>query len=160
MPRGRKPKPARLRVLQGNREKRPLPKNKLMGEPSLPAPPDHLSAEARDEWERVAVQLYNIGALMDIDRAALAAYCQSYGRWVQAECKLADMAARDEVTAGLMIRTTNGNAVQNPLVGTANKAMHEMMRYAAEFGMTPSSRMRVDAPTKEAKGKFAGLLAS
>ena len=53
------------------------------------------------------------------------------------------MAERDQLTSGLMIKTTNGNAVQNPLVGTANKAMGDMVRYAAEFGMTPSARSRV-----------------
>ena len=53
------------------------------------------------------------------------------------------MAERDLATHGLMIRTSNGNAVQNPLVGAANKAMADMMRYAAEFGMTPSARTRI-----------------
>ena len=33
------------------------------------------------------------------------------------------MAEKDQLTSGLMIRTTNGNAVQNPLIGVANKAM-------------------------------------
>ena len=47
------------------------------------------------------------------------------------------------MTHGLIIRTQGGNAIQNPLVGTANKAMADMMRYAAEFGMTPSARTRI-----------------
>jgi len=64
---------------------------------------------------------------------------------VQAERALARMAERDLLTGGLMIRTTGGNAIQNPLVGTANKTMADMMRYAAEFGMTPSARSRIVA---------------
>jgi P27 family predicted phage terminase small subunit len=83
--------------------------------------------------------------LAKTDRAALGAYCQAYGRWQQAEAALSLMAARDNVTRGLMINTTNGNAVQNPLVGTANKAMADMVRFAAEFGMTPSARTRIKA---------------
>ena len=43
-----------------------------------------------------------------------------------------------------MIKTTNGNAIQNPLVGTANKAATDMVRFAAEFGMTPSARSRIN----------------
>jgi P27 family predicted phage terminase small subunit len=74
----------------------------------------------------------------------------AYGRWVQAERAIAKMAEKDQLTGGLMIKTSNGNAVQNPLVGTANKAAADMMRYAAEFGMTPSARSRISAePPRE-----------
>jgi phage terminase small subunit len=34
-------------------------------------------------------------------------------------------------------------------VGTANKAAADMMRYAAEFGMTPSARSRISAEPPE-----------
>ena len=57
------------------------------------------------------------------------------------------MAKRDLLTHGLLIKTTNGNAIQNPLVGTANKAMFAFMRCAIEFGMTPSARSRLTSPT-------------
>lgn len=120
--------------------------------PSIPAAPSFLSAYALEEWEVVSTALYHQGVLGDVDRAALAAYCQAYGRWRQAEEALEKMAARDQVTFGLMIKTTNGNAVQNPLVGAANKAMADMVRYAAEFGMTPSSRARLSIDTGNAKG--------
>lgn len=55
------------------------------------------------------------------------------------------MGRRDQLTGGLMIKTTGGNAIRNPLVGTANKAAADMVRYAAEFGMTPSARTRIQA---------------
>lgn len=117
--------------------------------PSTPEPPAFLSDEAKGEWGRVCEQLYTLGILSEIDRAALAAYCQAYGRWERAERALERMAERDQVTHALMIKTTNGNAVQNPLVGAANKAMADMMRYAAEFGMTPSARSRIQADPQE-----------
>jgi P27 family predicted phage terminase small subunit len=99
----------------------------------------------------ISRRLLAAGVLTAIDRATLAAYCQAYGRWVQAERALAEMAKRDLITAGLLIKTTNGNAIQNPLVGTANKAMSDMVRYATEFGMTPSARSRVRANFDEKK---------
>ena len=68
---------------------------------------------------------------------------------VQAERASAKMAEKDQLTGGLMIKTSNGNAIQNPLVGTANKAAADMMRYAAEFGMTPSARSRIAAQPPE-----------
>jgi phage terminase small subunit len=55
------------------------------------------------------------------------------------------MAKMDPVTRALIIRTTNGNVVQNNLVGIANTAMRDYMRCAIEFGKTPSARSRIDA---------------
>src|SRR5690606_29552019 len=115
----------------------------------LPKPPEFLSDEAKVEWGRVSEELYNIGILTGIDRAALAAYCQAYARWAQAEAAIAQMAERDQLTGGLMIKTTKGNVIQNPLVGAANKAAADMVRYAAEFGMTPSARSRIRAEKGE-----------
>ena len=142
---GRKPKPTHLKLVTGNPGKRALPKAEAKVAPALPSPPPHLSDEAKVEWSRVAQELFKIGLLSGVDRAALAAYCQAYARWVQAERTIAEMAKRDQLTGGLMIKTTNGNAIQNPLVGTANKAAADMVRYAAEFGMTPSARSRIHA---------------
>jgi P27 family predicted phage terminase small subunit len=110
-------------------------------------------------WRRVSAELYNLGLLTVVDRAALAAYCQSYSTWKQATDAINQMAARDQLTRGLMIKTTNGNAIQNPLIGTANKAASDMVRYAAEFGMTPSARARISAqPPGGAGSKFHGLI--
>jgi P27 family predicted phage terminase small subunit len=150
-PRGRKPKPTHLKVVTGNPGKRQINENEPQPDLSIPAPPPHLSDEAKVEWGRVCDQLYRLKLLSDIDRASLAAYAQAYGRWVQAERALAKMAESDGVTKGLLVKTRNGNAIQNPLVGTANKAMADMMRYAAEFGMTPSARSRLstDGEDKE-----------
>jgi P27 family predicted phage terminase small subunit len=148
MTRGRKPKPTALKVIAGtDRADRRNPNEPKLA-PEIPQPPTFLTAEARAEWAVVCRDLYNAGVLAKTDRAALAAYCQAFGRWQQAEEALACMAARDAVTHGLMIKTTNGNAVQNPLVGAANKAMADMVRYAAEFGMTPSARSRIRAEAR------------
>ena len=142
-PRGRKPKPTHLKVVTGNPGKRQLNEHEPKPVPEIPAPPPHLCDEAKVEWGRVCDQLYRLKLLSEIDRTSLAGYCQAYGRWVQAERALARMAESDGVTKGLLVKTRNGNAIQNPLVGTANKAMADMMRYAAEFGMTPSARSRL-----------------
>lgn len=145
MTQGRKPKPTNLKLIAGTDRADRRNDAEPKPAPALPAPPSFLSDEAKAEWTRTADQLYQLGILSKIDRAALGAYCQAYGRWEQAERALARMAERDAVTHGMMIKTTNGNAVQNPLLGTANKAMADMMRYAAEFGMTPSARARIKA---------------
>lgn len=132
---GRKPKPTALKNLQGNPGKRKLPTNEPKPDNTMPQCPAHLNDEAKKEWKRMAKRLHQAGILTYVDRAALAAYCQAWGRWVEAE-ELAD-------ADGLIIETSNGNKIQNPAVGIANKAMADMVRYASEFGMTPSARTKL-----------------
>lgn len=143
--RGRKPLPSHLKVIQGNRGKRPIKAEAIQVEPSLPMPPPHLCDEAKVEWGRVAPMLFNLRILSDADVAALTAYCQAWATFKQATEALNLMAQSDKVTKGLLIKTTNGNAIQNPLLGIANKAAADLVRYAAEFGMTPSARARIHA---------------
>lgn len=157
--RGRKPKPTHLKLIEGNPGKRKVNTVEPVPLPELHAPPPFLPQEGQDEWKRVAAELYNLGLLTVVDRTALAAYCHSYAIWKQATDAINQMAARDQLTRGLMIKTTNGNAIQNPLIGTANKAASDMVRYAAEFGMTPSARARISAqPPGGAGSKFHGLI--
>ena len=142
--RGRKPKPTHLKVIEGNPGRRPLNKKEPTPSSGLPSPPNHLCAEAKVEWRRVAKVLRAIGVLTTLDRAALAVYCQAYGRWVRAELALEKMAANDATTQALLVRTKSGNLIQNPLVGIANKAMKDVLTSASELGMTPSIRSRIE----------------
>ena len=61
-------------------------------------------------------------------------------------------------TMKLTETTSNGNIIQNPLVGIANKSLELMHKYLTEFGMSPSSRTRVSAKKKTGEKKgFAAL---
>lgn len=82
--------------------------------------------------------------MTEMDRAALAAYCQAYGVWAQAERAILKLQAGGEIN-GLLMKTTNGNVIQHALIGIANKARADLVKFAAEFGMTPSARSRVEA---------------
>ena len=146
---GRKPKPTALRLVGGNAGRRPLNKNEPKPELSQPTPPAFLNDDAKVEWGRICETLYKVGLMTELDRGALAACCQAYGRWAQAERALARMSDKDELNRALMIKTSNGNAIQNPLVGIANKAAADYVKYAVEFGMTPSARARVTATTND-----------
>lgn len=156
-PRGPKTKPTKLKLLTGTARAHRLNPHEPQPVVARPDAPEHLTDAAREEWERVVVELLAQGILTHLDRAALAAYCQAYGRWSAAETALARMAARDAVTDGLIVKTRSGNLIQNPLVGAANKAMADMVRYAAEFGMTPSARTRVACLDDAAANSFGEL---
>lgn len=157
---GRKPNPTALRLVKGNPGKRAVNKKEAKVALAQPTPPAFLCDDGKVEWGRVVDKLYSAGLMTELDRAVLAAYCQSYGRWAQAERALARMAEKDPLNSALMVKTTNGNAVQNPLVGTANKAQADMVRYALEFGMSPSSRSKVNAtPDDHEKDALADFFA-
>jgi P27 family predicted phage terminase small subunit len=153
--------PTHLKLLRGNPSKRALPPEpEFDSAPDIPVPPAFLMPAAKAEWRRIAVGLYNMGLLSLVDEHPFAAYCQAFARWVNAEEAIARMAERDLLTKGLMIKTTGGNAIQNPLVGTANKAASDMVRYASEFGFTPAARARIAAgnANNSAQSKFSGLI--
>nr|WP_256441774.1 phage terminase small subunit P27 family [Cupriavidus sp. AcVe19-6a] len=136
-----KPKPTVLKLLEGNPGRRPLPQHEIQpARGRLPSPPAHLDERAKAEWRRLAREMHRLGTLTMIDRGAFAVVCQAYSHWVVAEQALAQMAGRDPLTHGLIIKTTNGNVIQNPLVGNARRAQLAYLRAAVEFGMTPSAR--------------------
>ena len=88
--RGRKPTPTYLKLLNGNPGKRRLNPNEPKPRNRTPTCPSHLCPSAKAEWKRLAAQLAILQILTEFDRGALAAYCQTYGRWMEAERKLHD----------------------------------------------------------------------
>lgn len=134
---GRPAKPTALKELAGNPGKRRLNKNEPKPQQRKPSCPKHLTGEARREWNRMAKQLFDLGLLTEVDRAALAGYCQAWGRWVQAEEKMS------EPEFQMIKETDSGYPVVSPWMGIANQAMKQMLRFLTEFGMTPAARSRV-----------------
>jgi P27 family predicted phage terminase small subunit len=151
--RGRRPKPTNLKVLTGNPGRRPLNEN----EPSYPLssldPPDQLDDLAVAEWRRLVPILEAGGVLTDVDTATLTAYCGVYSTFMKAEQALSELAARDTTFDGLLVRTKNGNLIQNPLLGVRNTALDKMLKCAVELGMTPSSRSRIAADPGRSGGR-------
>ena len=139
---GGRPVPTRLKVLRGNPGKRRLSDREPEPNTGLPAPPDHLSDEAKREWERAGGLLATLGLVSDLDRSALAGYCQAWGRWVEAEEALRQY--------GVVVKSPSGFPMQSPFLAVANKALEQMRSFLIEFGMTPASRTRVHA-TKSAE---------
>jgi P27 family predicted phage terminase small subunit len=125
-----------------------------------PPAPEFLSDYARAEWDRIAKELYRLRLLTVVDIAPLAAYCESYSAWRMAVEKLKEMAARDPVMRGLMVKTRHDSVMQNPLFLTMRQAANDMVRYASEFGFTPAARSRISTiEAQPAPGKFDGLIA-
>ena len=110
-----------LKLLHGNPGKRGI----TPGEPNparrAPTCPSHLCPPAKAEWKRLAAQLIVLRILTELDRAALAAYCQAYGRWVEAERKLHE--------TPILLMIPSGYVQQNPWLTIANKQLELMHKY-------------------------------
>lgn len=147
--RGPKPKPAALKLLAGNPGKRPVggaSRGRLRR--GVPDRPRELTGEAAAEWDHVAAELDAAGLLATTDRGILAAYC----------CAVADMlAARAEIIrAGRFLRTpvqtSTGNVVgeavkEHPACKMLDRASGRVQRFAAELGLTPAARSRIEGDT-------------
>ncbi len=155
---GRKRKPTKLTLLEGNPGKRKPREGEPDPPPFLPDPPSHLDARALAEWHRLAPGLCALGILAEMDRAILAGYCTAYSRHCAAEDELGKLRAKAEISA-LVQKTTAGDWKQNPLVGISDSAALSMLRFATEFGMGAAARAKLGiVPGKKEKSKFDGLI--
>lgn len=140
--RGPKGKPTNLKVLEGNRGKRASNDSEPKPNPLMDLkPPVFLDKFGKAEWKRIVPVLASLGLLTEIDRAALAGYCNAYGTWENAN--------RQMRGKSMVIFTEKGYPVQNPLLNVINKQSDMMKAYLVEFGMTPAARSRVSAAEGE-----------
>lgn len=149
---GRLRKPTALRVLEGGK---PRNVNEFQPDKTMPTCPDWLLDGAKDEWARVAPQLHRIGLLTSVDRAALAAYCQSYAKWQLAEEVIKEQGLTYEIygEAG-SVRCVQ----QRPEVGIANQCLKQIKTFCSAFGLEPSSRAKIELPNSQPADDFADKL--
>jgi P27 family predicted phage terminase small subunit len=139
---GRRPKSAVIKKLEGCRGHHG---------PRIPEIPEFLDDYARAEWNFVAPGLCAMGILAEIDKGLLTAYCQAWS--------VAKRATKEMGTEFTQIGST-GTVVANPLVGIANKAWADVVKYGSELGMGETARARMGLQgQKHQKSKFEGLIA-
>jgi len=134
---GRKPKPTALKVIQGTY--RPDRANPSEPQPrtTIPPCPKFLQGEARETYRKLAKKLARIGLLTEIDEMALAMLCQSWAEYLEASEKLRE--------TGMLVKSPNGFPMMNPYLVIANTAVKKVRALLTEFGMSPSSRSRINA---------------
>lgn len=132
---GRPPKPTHLKIVAGNPGRRPLNDEEPRPVVEIPKRPPELSKDAAAEWKRISKELHELGMLTKIDRAALAAYCQAWARWIEAQKALQQF--------GTVVRSPSGYPMQSPYLAIANEAFRQMLALLTEFGMTPAARSRI-----------------
>ncbi len=139
---GRPPLPTKLKLLNGNPGKRPLPENEPKPREGVPTRPAWLLPEAKREWNRLVAELEPIGLLTKVDRATLAAFCQCWARYVEAEA--------DITAGGIDYVTDKGFHGTRPSVGMTVKMLEKMATYGAKLGLSPADRTRLTVGSKKA----------
>lgn len=134
---GRKKSATNIKLIKGTyrkgREnpKEPKPKSDAVRMPS------GLSEGAQKCWKQVAKHLKDAGILTNIDQHALIMYCEANAKWREA------MANLDKT--GPITKTPNGHIQPSPFISISNKYFEQCRAMLTEFGMTPSSRSKVNA---------------
>jgi len=151
---GRKPKPTQVKKLTGNPGKRKLNER----EPQPPAPelraPDWLVNQAKKEWDRLAPLLARVKVLTQADRDALAAICQLQAQVIEATETL----RKSGTILEKEIFSRKGEPLGEILVlHPANKVQMDCIKQLRslweQFGLTPSSRARVQTTPEQATRK-------
>ena len=145
--RGPKTLPDNVHMMRGNPSKKNFSiQDGVQPEVVIPKCPPHLSDEAKKEYKRVSVELKELGLISKIDRSSLAGYCSAWAEVVHCEVKIAELNAKDpKGEAGLIGYTPNGFQQMSVWVQIRNRAYERMIKFSAEFGMSPSTRARVTA---------------
>jgi P27 family predicted phage terminase small subunit len=144
---GRKPKPTAIKIRAGNPGKRPLnnaePEYREAG--SLRAPRGVLPDDAAELWRVLAPMLSDAGVLRETDKTALTALCLHF--WLVR--RAAEAIRREGITVA--VETASGVVMRrNPATAILAENSTALRSYLAEFGLTPSSRVRVRAaPARE-----------
>jgi P27 family predicted phage terminase small subunit len=129
---GRKPKPAALKVAEGNLGHREI-KPSIEVLPGAFEPPFPLDGIAQTEWDRI------LGAafwLRETDSAAIADRCLCFQRMLESE--------QDIRERGLIVEGDKKSRVANPSIRIARAYRLSLQRYDSELGLTASSRSRVE----------------
>jgi P27 family predicted phage terminase small subunit len=135
--RGPAPKPTSLVLLEGNIGKRSLNRREPKPRSSRPKCPSHLDEAAVKEWKRLVPILSRMRVLTEADGMALSNLCQAFSTMVKAQEQLHK--------SGVLYKTKSGYIQQSPLLGIVNSQVDIVNRLCREFGLTPSSRTRIQS---------------
>ena len=116
----------------------------------MPSAPRWMSLEAKREWRRIAPVLHRVGLLTEAGGLALGMLCEAWAQYVEAR--------RAVMEAGMLATSDKGNVYQHPAVALMNSARNELLKWAREFGMTPSARSRISVGAVEEEPSLAELL--
>lgn len=114
-------------------------------EPKLPSVippiPTWLSEDGQKAFSELSTLLHDMSVLTQADELALTLLCDAYSEYKRAKEIVNELGATMEVTS----REGNTKSVIRPEVQIANQSFVRVFQLLKEFGLTPSSRAKVNA---------------
>jgi len=130
--------PTKLKVLRGTARSDRMPRNEPKPQPIAPSRPAGLSAAARRLWDELAPRLERLGLLTEVDGPMLEALCEAWARYQMAKRRWRRVVRTVDPVAGIStIRTAET---------LLDRAEQSVRHFAAEFGLSPSARAKLDVP--------------
>lgn len=118
-------------------------------------PPAWLSKEAKKIYKELSKKQYEINLISDLDRDALALYCDAYDKVRRLNV--------DINKEGMILE----DGKVNPKINIRQKYLNDVLTLSKEFGLTPSSRLRftlaqnnlkaIDKKEQEFNSMFGGI---
>jgi P27 family predicted phage terminase small subunit len=148
--------PTPLKIIRGNPGRRPISKTEPKPKRILPKMPTDLDPIAKKEWKRLAPIFYRLGILTEVDGMAFAALCTSTAAVIRinqalAECGYKVLAEKTSFLekkgdAGRSDEVMSVEVKINPLYAQQRLALQTQRFWCQEFGVTPSSRGKINVP--------------
>lgn len=136
-----KPGPSRapnsLRLLHGDKNPNRFNPNEPVPREGKLVPPDDLSPEVRAIWVSRVVELEAMNLAFPSDIDSWRAYCEAVVVHQKACLVLAQ--------SPILVKGLHGGLVKNPALAVQEHAAVSLLRFAQQFGLTPSARATVEA---------------
>ncbi len=100
----------------------------------MPSPPDALTGDARQEWNRIGKYLVGLDRVAAVDRQALTAYCTQWSRFAGI--------MKNDLASSLATLSVDGPRCEivHPLVPPLVRSAKITIKLAGQFGLTARTR--------------------
>tara|TARA_R100001198_G_C5204309_1_gene192122 strand:+ start:426 stop:899 length:474 start_codon:yes stop_codon:yes gene_type:complete len=136
--------PTELKKQRGTLRKDRLNPNEPKLPCVIPPIPTWLSEDGQKAFAELSTLLYDMSVLTQADELALTLLCDAYSEYKKAKEIVNELGSTMEVVS----REGNSKSVIRPEVQIANQSFVRVFQLLKEFGLTPSSRAKVNAIEK------------
>ena len=117
-------------------------------------PDDLIDENAEREWRRITKILEDIDLVGDLDICNLIGYCNAYSLYVKA--------TKEAAAQPMIVETSKGGIMQNPLINIQDKYAAQMRNFAAKAGLSIDTRLKyatlkVKKADDEIEGAFGNI---